>query len=1708
MVSIRGARAKARSAARKKIKEYKRSGKSYSRSEEMRKANKKGKDDSRKSRSSSNRDYRQARQEAARRGDIRTASDLRKVQSSIRRDQYAKAQTILDRVNQRQFAKPGGMSTNAPSQGALSFAAPTTQIGNRTILNQTLPSMQNITNIPDQRSIGQRMVDEAKQAKQKIVSQFQNPKSISDISRGLRNTLVNPAGFSEEQLNAEQQRRLGNPSLREAFSKDSLMGGAKALGQGVSGLGKLASYGMPLKGFLKEKEPVGMASEWLAKKSQPTNIKEAVSQRQANIMSFINPVADLENVATKIPSVASKIAKLSKADDIVPELTKLGIESKKASTMAKTFEKVSDAKSIEGTLNNIIRNPVKSLMPSGKSIVSPKTRLPQQGMAENIVENQGRVPYTTNQAYLPEGVKRRGFGETVKKSELVPKELFEQIDDITYQVKSNKETLSRVKAIQELGEDNALRVARDANHPESNAVALKLMEDALKKNEFEKFTMLNKEFSPRFTKQGQQIQIISKFGKLTPTGAVRFAKHIVEEANKLSGSKIKLTDDVIRDLTGLAEDIAKAPEGRKKVVAIAKLMDKIAAQVPQGLGKKVATLQTMAQLLNPKTAIRNILGNVALGATETVSDIAGTGIDKLLSKIVPGWERSMGLPSVGKMYEGAKRGFKLGMEDALLGIDTSGIGTKFDLPTRTFRKGLMDKIEKAMNIELRATDRAFYQAAFDDSINSMMKATKSSKITQEMMAQAGEEALYRTFQNNSKLASAMVKLKKGLNFGKEFGIGDLINKYPKTPANIVNVGMDYSPIGALKTIRQIYDATKGITSIGNIATRRNLVKQISRTLVGTGIIATGYVLAKNGILSGKSEKDKDIRALQRESGEGPFRINISAIRRLMKREDGNPKNGDLLVSYDWLQPNAIPFSMGVNMALGNKKAEEALNAAIEGLESGVDTLTQQPVIQGIKRFGEDFSNKGIVRAIGNQLAEAPASFVPTIINQLRQKFGDNIQKETYDPNIFKEGLNRAMAKVPGLENKLPQRIDTLGKPAETYQGGTNSVVNVFFNPAFVSRIEESPEAKMVLDLYRTTGEQGQIPRVAPEFIKDENGNRIDLTPEQYTQFQKYIGEKTQEMFSKLAQSDEFNSMNDVDKVNKLTSLLTNISADAKKEIMGVGQGSGKADEAFIKYTELKGLSDEEFFNRMEEMKKAGGDQEAMVDTIRKYRASDTAREMGFDTVDEWSNMSVPDRGRAVEEKMQNISQDDRARLFNDMIRRDLVSEQLMGDIVKRKLITAEKMMTQDIEAGTKARVLYEEIKNKTGNFFDGDPDRQAKLDDIQNVMQDMVVNGLRSMDMSVREKEQQMETIKTEFKAFLQDDRARENGLANDEERWSKLGVNERAIRLVDKVWGMEKPQAEETLNDLAQKKLVTEEVQKEFKYQWKKRVDENKDQILKAEEDKQALYDEAAGLIQRKIDGETLTDEEEQKIAMAMESSPQNLETPSAMVAPAGFQPAGTMRTDRNNNPTAFTTDVAKSMGLVEGVDYVQGDKFPGDSNLYTAKLLGDPIETTIKGLDQGGFYTQSGKPRWSYVAMSDEEWHSLSKEEKTLVIAKMYAMEGGNGNLMNSPSSQYAMTPQEAQIVQAVGTGQMPVSDAVDTVLNEAQSQESVSQIPTETEPNLTTIPTESRTSAWLAQQNYPYWQSSFNIYYLMGMVNKIYTSTQPGQYAGMPMTSNYQI
>lgn len=109
------------------------------------------------------------------------------------------------------------------------------------------------------------------------------------------------------------------------------------------------------------------------------------------------------------------------------------------------------------------------------------------------------------------------------------------------------------------------------------------------------------------------------------------------------------------------------------------------------------------------------------------------------------------------------------------------------------------------------------------------------------------------------------------------------------------------------------------------------------------------------------------------------------------------------------------------------------------------------------------------------------------------------------------------------------------------------------------------------------------------------------------------------------------------------------------------------------------------------------------------------------------------------------------------------------------------------------------------------------------------------------------------------------------------------------------------------------------------------------------------------------------------------------------------TYRTDRNNNPAAFTTDIAKQAGLIEGTDYEQGESFQAwmgaapPTLLYTAKLIGDPVALTIRVINAIGYYTAKGSSRWVYIAIPHTIWAGLTSEQKRDVVGFHYQHEGG---------------------------------------------------------------------------------------------------------------------
>jgi len=742
-------------------------------------------------------------------------------------------------------------------------------------------------------------------------------------------------------------------------------------------------------------------------------------------------------------------------------------------------------------------------------------------------------------------LEKSGFGQTVAKNPNTVPEVAAEANKLKYEPITNADTIAKADAKIAEGTDEALKYYYSTPKPDTDqvAVGMQLIKKFQDEGNYEQAISIINDLAPKLTKEGQAIQIVAMYNKLTPEGVVRYTGSLLSKV----GRSEKLTPEVASGLKNMAEDLAKMPDGEAKVVATAQMVQKIKDLMPVTFLKKVGTVQTMFQLLNPKTIIRNIVGNTGFAGLENVSDTIGSIFDSALSFVTG--KATKALPNLKIQGQGFMQGFKQGVRDARLGIDTSGgISTQFDLPTSTFKGGLGGAAEKTLNTVLRGPDRAFYQAAYDNSLAGQIKVSKWKTLDKvpateldKMKEVAHYDGLYKTFQDDSALAYMFTNMKKALNLGKEFGVGDFILKYPKTPANLISRGLAYSPAGFL---RATYEMARPL--MGQVFDQKRFIEAFSRATVGsTMLVGTGALLHKLGIITGKREDNANINATQRREGLGAYKINASALKRFIlsgfDAENAKEQKGDKLVAYDWFQPQSIGIAMGANYDEGEGSAQTIIGSIL----SGIDTIAEQPLVQGVTRW---LKSKDPSEGLKGLIESMPTSFTPTLVNQIRQLVDDKA-RSTYDTSMSGRMKRAVMNRIPGLSDDLEPSINVFGENKRVYEAGDNNFFNVFFNPAITTKLKKTPEGQLILDIYDSTGEVSQSPKIVEKSLTI-NGEKRVLSPEEYTATQRFVGTYAKSMITTLTNQPEFKKLDKETQAQEISNILSDISSAAKMVLFG------------------------------------------------------------------------------------------------------------------------------------------------------------------------------------------------------------------------------------------------------------------------------------------------------------------------------------------------------------------------------------------------------------------------------------------------------------------------------------------------------------------------------------------------------------------------------
>lgn len=659
------------------------------------------------------------------------------------------------------------------------------------------------------------------------------------------------------------------------------------------------------------------------------------------------------------------------------------------------------------------------------------------------------------------------------------------------------------------------------------------------------------------TKAGQTVQAFNILSRLTPEGMVKYAQSELSEAyekmikNKSQKwidehkSDFDLKPEEVKFIMDIMQEVSQMEEGYNKKVKLAEIQKLMTDKLPPDKGAGTKAWMRISMLFNPKTQIRNVAGNAIIAPVNALSDLVASKVDKTIANKTG--VRTTGATNIKNYAKGFKQGFYQSYNDFKKGINTRNIeGNRFEIGqgksfnNKTSIGKALNNVDSLLSFMLDAGDRTFYEAIFTNSINNQLILNKTTEVTKEMIDIATNEALQRTWQDNNNYTKFVLNVRKMLNNinVRGYGLGDVLIPFAKTPANLTKAIIDYSPAGLINTVISGNNLRKSLSN-GQYTPeiQHKFVQNLGKATAGTMLYILGYALAKCGVVSGKSDDDKDVaNFLKNTLGISSYSIKI----------------GDKSFTYDWAQPVAAPLSIMANVVNSKKNKEIALYEAIIGsLDTAGSILLEQSFLQSINDVLND--NDGIVSGLITEILELPARAIPTLSKQIADMV-DGTQRQTFEyDKPVKSALNYSISKIPFASKTLSPSVDTMGREIQKY-GGKNNIFNVFLNPANVNSENISESAKEIYKIYQKTGNASVMPRQTGYYI-NPNGIKTIFTSTQRSKFQKVSGNIIEDNVKKLKNKSEYKQMSSTDKSEVIANIVNYAYNKAREDVLGIAMSS-------------------------------------------------------------------------------------------------------------------------------------------------------------------------------------------------------------------------------------------------------------------------------------------------------------------------------------------------------------------------------------------------------------------------------------------------------------------------------------------------------------------------------------------------------------------------
>ena len=605
----------------------------------------------------------------------------------------------------------------------------------------------------------------------------------------------------------------------------------------------------------------------------------------------------------------------------------------------------------------------------------------------------------------------------------------------------------------------------------------------------------------------------------------------------------------------LAESYVNAETDAERAAAWDAITTSIADQIPSTFMEKANFWRYTSMLTNPTTHIRNIMGNAIQMGARKIKNGIGTAIERAVIKDPSQRTKAV---NVDKDLKAFAKGQYETDQSAAMGsgkysdATAAGIEREIQSKRKMFKgedvlsravQGIGDLNSRALDYE----DVIFNRAAYVDSFAQALQAkgvtaaeahagTRAADV-EAARAYAIEEAQRATYRNTTALSEALSKMGRYQGDNQVLRAAsfaaDAFLPFRKTPANILTTGLDYSPVGLVKGIKEaMVDVKSGK------CTAADAVDSLASGLTGTGILALGAYLAAEGLLHVRAGDDDKEEDFEKAMGGQDYAIQI----------------GDKSYTLDWALPAAMPLFAGASLEKSLEKGGNTFDAfadAIKNISSVVWETSMLSALNDLVSYWSYADDPGAY-LISKAASSYAGQYIPTIGSKVASVFDDTARKSyvekgsgqvASDVNYFLQG---AAKKVPGARNQLQPMVDMWGN--EVSNGSApERVFQSFLSPGFLKAQDNSPATQEIRRLAKATGDSTVYPAAAEKSYTVKGETRT-LTGEEYTRYAKAMGQTRKELVEAAVKLPAYKSMSDSEKADYIQNVYKYARETARQQV--------------------------------------------------------------------------------------------------------------------------------------------------------------------------------------------------------------------------------------------------------------------------------------------------------------------------------------------------------------------------------------------------------------------------------------------------------------------------------------------------------------------------------------------------------------------------------